>query len=234
MAATIAFAVCPFFVPFDGFEPRDYPDPQFNPPILPAGYAFSIWGVIYLWLVLSAVFGLFKRRDDPAWDSARAPLIASVAVGAIWLPVAEWSPLAATALIWVMLLFALLALVRTPLTDRFLLRAPVALYAGWLLAASCVSVALSGAGYRLTDGALSPSTWAIIAITAAGLMSAALLVHVPAIPEFAAAVIWALLAICLNATQDATQVALFAGLAAMLLTLIVFSGACASPRRTEE
>ena len=48
----------------------------------PAGYAFSIWGVIYLALVAGAVFGLIRRAEHAGWDAARWPLIASLAVGA--------------------------------------------------------------------------------------------------------------------------------------------------------
>lgn len=56
---TIAFAVSPAFTtPFSGFSVHQLPIPQIDPPIQPAGYAFSIWGLIYSWLIVSAVFGV--------------------------------------------------------------------------------------------------------------------------------------------------------------------------------
>ena len=42
---SVAFAASPFLVPgFGGFDPNQFPVPQINPSMQPAGYAFSIWG----------------------------------------------------------------------------------------------------------------------------------------------------------------------------------------------
>ena len=72
LALSIAFAISPAFVaPFSGFTASQLPNPQIDPPIQPAGYVFSIWGVIYLWLVISALFGALKRADASDWHNAR-------------------------------------------------------------------------------------------------------------------------------------------------------------------
>ena len=92
LTAAMAFAVAPFFVPFDGFDPGAYPVPQEDPPVQPAGYAFSIWGPIYIWLLVSAGYGLFRRAADPVWDRTRWPLFISLVIGAAWLPVAQNEP----------------------------------------------------------------------------------------------------------------------------------------------
>ncbi|MFW5825458.1 MAG: hypothetical protein ACOCVV_10895, partial [Marinobacter sp.] len=80
----------------------------------PAGYAFGIWGLIYVWLLVSAGVGLFLRAKDEAWEPARLPLILSLAPGAAWIGVAQVSPLWASLLLWWMLAMALWALARTP------------------------------------------------------------------------------------------------------------------------
>lgn len=199
LAASLAFAVVPFFSPFNGFDPDRFPVPQVDPPVQPAGYAFSIWGVIYLWLILSAVFGLWKRADDAGWASARPWLLVSLAFGIPWLPVAGVSPLAALVMIWAMLLAALVALAKTPLADRWLFRAPVGLYAGWLTAASWVSVALNGAGFGILAG---ETAWAFVAIIGALLMLHLVLARLDRIPEFAFAVAWALVAIAVKSWES--------------------------------
>ena len=52
------FAASPFLSEgFNGFAPDQFPVPQDDPPVQPAGYAFSIWGVIYLWLIVGTGFG---------------------------------------------------------------------------------------------------------------------------------------------------------------------------------
>ena len=191
-AASICFAVVPFFTSFNGYGPDAFPIPQIDPPAQPAGYAFSIWGVIYLWLIVSAGIGIMRTPSNSSWRPARLPLLVSLIVGAIWLPVAEANPIAATVLIWIMLITALLALARTPLENRWALRAPVGLYAGWLAAASWVSIALVGAGFGLFFDA---TTWAIIILLAATGLGTLVLLRLPAIPEFGVAVVWALVAV---------------------------------------
>ena len=193
LVAALAFALSPLAAgSFGGFDPADFPVPQDDPPVQPAGYAFSIWGPIYLWLVAHAGFGLLRRADDPAWAAPRAPLLLSLAVGAVWIPVAEASPVWATVLIGAMLAGALAALARTtPKVDRWLLQAPVALYAGWLTAASCVSVGLLLAGWGWTSEAAAAWIALGLALALAGAVQGAL----GRAPEYGLAVAWAVVAV---------------------------------------
>lgn len=196
LAAALAFAAGPLFSTFDGFDPALYPVPQVDPPAQPAGWAFAIWGPIYLWLLAHAAFGLARRRHAPEWDAPRVPLAASLAVGAPWLWVAGFSPLLATAMIWAMLAGALAAVLRTTAqADRALLLPPVALYAGWLTAASCVSVALVLAGW----GWAGEVTAAWIALALALVIGAAVQWRLARAPEYGAAIVWALVAIAVEA-----------------------------------
>ncbi len=193
LTAAIAFASSPFWSGgFAGFRPEQFPIPQIDPPIQPAGYAFSIWGLIYIWLIASAGFGLLQRDTDPDWDRVRWPLFLSLAIGASWISVAQLSPIWATVLIWAMLIAALFALRATPTKDRWLLQAPIAIYAGWLTAASSVSIGLVGAGYDLIMGQM---LWAYVALGLAFALAIATQLRVAHAPEYGATVIWALVAL---------------------------------------
>ncbi|WP_439522618.1 hypothetical protein [Marivita sp.] len=192
LLAAILFAASPLFTDgFNGFEPGQFPVPQDDPPVQPAGYAFSIWGLIYLWLIIGAGFGLLKRSDDPDWEAMRAPLVVSLVIGAAWLPVANVSPVIATILIWVMLGTAFLSLFRVGDTDRWFQQAPVAIYAGWLTAASSVSIGLLLGGYGLLSG-----TWAAIVALSFGLVIALVAQYrLHRAPEYGVTVIWALIGV---------------------------------------
>lgn len=218
MAAALAFAAGPLVVPFDGFDPTLFPVPQIDPPAQPAGYAFAIWGPIYLLLLVHAGFGLFARTDDPDWDRVRWPLAGSLLPGALWLPIAQVSPVFATLLIWIMLATALTAFVLTPKREDWaLLRLPLGLYAGWLTAASAVSVALLGAGYDVGPQAQG---WAVIALVLA--LGIAVTVHLfrPEAVEYAAAVIWALVAVVVANWGSSFPIAILAGAGALGLTAL--------------
>ena len=187
LLAALAFALSPLVTGgFGGFDPGDFPIPQRDPPVQPAGWAFSIWGVVYLGLVIHAGVSATVRRRAPGWRAMRAPLTLSLAVGAVWIPVARVSPVWATVLIWVMLAGALAAFLRAPNRDRLLARVPLGLYTGWLLAASCVSLGILAAGFGLAG----PIAAAAGALTLAILLALALLRRRRSV-AVSAALVWA-------------------------------------------
>jgi hypothetical protein len=192
LAASLAFAASPIWVPdFGGFDPAQFPHPQLNAPVQPAGYAFAIWGVIFMWLVLAAAYGVWKHSSDPAWKPMRPILLVSLAIGAAWLPVATFSPIWATILIWLMLIPALIALFKSPSTDQVWASWPIGLYAGWLSAASFAAIGLLLAGYGWT----SQTTAAWICVSLASILGFTVQWRLKRAPTYGLAIIWALIAI---------------------------------------
>lgn len=190
---TATFVASPYFTsPFSGFEADQLPIPQIDPPIQPAGYAFAIWGLIYGWLVVSAVVGIWKRGEDAGWDVMRKPLIVSLAVGTPWLWVANQSAILASVLIFIMAGFAIVATLRAPAYDVWLARAPVSIYAGWLTAASFVSLGSTMAGYGILFDATG---WAYAGISLALIVALVVQTRVPQAFPYGLTIIWALVGI---------------------------------------
>lgn len=198
----VAFALSPFLVEgFAGFDPDQFPIPQDNPPVQPAGYAFAIWSVIYGWLILGSGWGMIRASRDGQWHDMRLPLCISLAVGTTWLSVAVASPVWASVLIWVMLISALAALFMAPVADTPWAALPVALYAGWLSAAACVSLGLLVAGYGWMDQETAALVFVALAIFIGCFVQAAL----RRAPTYGVAVIWALVAVAV-ANWNAVQI----------------------------
>lgn len=213
LIVTLSFVLSPLFTsPFSGFRADQLPFPQIDPPVQPAGYAFAIWGVIYGWLVVSAVYGIWKRTEDGAWDRARPALILSLAVGTPWLAVANASAIWATVMIFAMMITAIVALLNAP-EDRWTFRVPVGLYAGWLTAASFVSLGSTAAGYGIGPAQLG---WAYIGIVGALIVTTAVLRAV-ACPAYGLAVVWALVGIIVANGTAQLGVSLLAGAGAVAL-----------------
>ncbi|KAA2312705.1 hypothetical protein DL237_18920 [Pseudooceanicola sediminis] len=216
----LAFMLSPILSSgFSGFTADQFPVPQTDPPIQPTGWTFAvIWSVIYLWLGVMAVFGLFRRSRNDAWDHTRWPLIASLALGAAWIPVANLSPIWATVMIWAMLVTALWALIRTPAQDGFWLQAPLGLYAGWLTAAANVGTAVVATGYGATPvqpihaAFLVVASW--IALTLARLG--------PGYPFYLLAMLWASFGILVDNLLAGRMI--FAGLAAVVMGVLIPAG----------
>ncbi len=148
-----------------------------------AGYAFAIWGLIYLWLLVYAVRQVLPRTGESllihrlGWPSVAALL------GIGWWVVAaafDWE--AAT----IVLIFGSLAALLLPLLvnadairalprgdrDRWMTVWPLALLAGWLTVAAPLNLITVATGNEMLPDVLSPTAWAILAIV--GVTSVAL------------------------------------------------------------
>lgn len=215
LIAAIAFALSPVIFPdFAGYRPELFPIPQEDPPVQPAGWAFSIWGVIYAWLILGAGFGLWTRADDDDWRLMRPFLLASLAVGFFWIPVANRLPGLATLMILAMLAGAVMAMLRAGRRDPWWQARPVALYAGWLTAASGVSIGVWLGGH----GWLAPQMAAIVCLIGVAALALAVQAMRPREWAYPAAVIWALAGVIADAGSESWPVIAIAvlGIAALL------------------
>ncbi len=193
LALSISFAAAPLLSsPFSGFTADQLPNPQIDPPVQPAGWAFSIWGLIYLWLIVSAAYGVWKRSDAEDWHRARLPLLVALGVGTPWLAIANASAIWATITIFVMAAGAIGAFLAAPARDIWWFRVPVGIFAGWLSAASFVSLGSTAAGYGLVMG---QTGWAILCVFLATLLALAVQSRRPRAASYGLTVAWALIAI---------------------------------------
>lgn len=196
-------------------------------PILPAGYAFSIWGLIYLGALAFAVHHARpSRAGDPmmrriGWFAAAAYLGQG-----LWSRTAELGQLALTGLVVAATLAAAVLAYRPTVTppahlDRattWSVRAPLALHLGWLTLAAILTTteALRAAG--VGDLLLGPAVWSVVVLLAAGVIAAAVTVLRPGSLAFPGAVVWGLVAVVVEQAPTSTPVAVTAAVAAAVVT----------------
>lgn len=168
-----------------------------------AGYAFAIWGVIYLGLLIYAVRQVLPATGESelltrlGWPSALAFL------GIGWWIVAaafDWE-VGTILLIFGSLLVLLVPLLLNAPTIRALPRAaierwtvawPLALLAGWLGVAAPLNLLTVLTGNGDLPTVLSPTVWALIAVTAVTVKALAV-TWVLRTPAFALPIAWGLL-----------------------------------------
>ncbi len=141
-----------------------------------AGYAFSIWGLIYGWLIAYGVWQALPRTGESdllsrmGWPSAAAMF----GIG-LWViaSAADWE--AATVALIALSALALIApmLMSTQLirrtaardSDRWLIAWPLGLLAGWLTIATAVNILTVLTGNDALPPGLTPTLWAVTAVT---------------------------------------------------------------------
>lgn len=220
--ATLAFMVAPFITPpFTGYDPAQFRVFIERPSIQPAGYAFAIWSVIYLWLIAHAAFGLWKRAEDPAWNAVRPYLTVAVAVGAVWLWIAGQSAVWGTVTIWVMAVGANLAFLRADdRIDRWLLSGPLGIFAGWLSAAAAVSSGVVAAGF----GCLTDTNSALAMLALVLVLTVVVQWQKPRMPIYGLTVIWALIGVVVaNLGNNDTVAAAAAGGGLVMLAVLALT-----------
>lgn len=205
LALAIAFGVSPWLSSgFGGFYRESFPVQAARWPAQPAGWAFSIWGVIYLGLILMTAWTIVQPRETPGWSRVAWPLGGSLLIGAFWIEAATRAPVLATAMILPMAGLAILAMVRAGADWRA--TAPLGLYAGWLTAASGVAVSVVLTGH----GVLPAGAAAILLLVAVLVVALAVAAARPRIWTYRIGVGWALFGIIAAnlAAGDWTMVAL--------------------------
>ncbi len=102
---------------------------------------------------------------------------------------------------------AIVALIRAPKVDGRWLQAPVGIYAGWLTAASFVSLGSTATGYAIALRSLEGANLAIISALGVTL---AVIAHKHTAPEYGITVIWALIRIIVANLSGAVSVIILA------------------------
>lgn len=147
--------------------------------ITPAGYAFAIWGLIFLGLLAFAILqALPAERDNPRFRAAGPWVIVNALGNAVWSPIFNNERIG-LALIVILVMFVSLLLVMDNLRigretvrkrETWLARVPFSLYFGWLTVATILNVAvfLKATSFDLTT--LPENGWAVAVLVIAFLV----------------------------------------------------------------
>lgn len=181
----------------------------------PAGYAFSIWGLIYLGLLGFIIYqgrSLFRKTEDKGivlqigWWFA-----ISCIANSFWVIAWLYDYTGLTVLIMVLLLFSLLRIIVTLNMERenasmkkmVFVRWPFSIYSGWVSVALIANIAawltkIGWEGFGITE-----ITWTIIMISIAGVLNL-FITWARNMRLFALVGAWALIAIAI-ANREVTQ-----------------------------
>ena len=122
---------------------------QFDVYFVPAGYVFSIWGLIYLALIGYSIFqALPAQRDNPRLRRTGWLYVLSCAANIAWIFLWHYEIFAWTLVAMVALLLALIVIYlrlgtgfsRVPAAETWLVRVPFSIYLGWITVATIANV----------------------------------------------------------------------------------------------
>lgn len=207
----------------------------------PAGLTFSIWGLIYLWLLLWVGYqagALFNKkmsaRIGPVVQSSGYWFALTCVLNMAWLFAWHWEQLTLSVVIMIALLAALWRLNRqaevgfykNDSLSKWLAHAPFGLYQGWITIALIANVTALLVSVGWNGGGLSEANWAIIMIIIGTLLTTTIVRHYNNVFH-GLAVAWALFGIFLkqrtagDASVLPVSTVALAGMALVLLWVVV-------------
>jgi len=163
-------------LPLNGQTTGEISD-RFQVYFVPAGYVFSIWGVIYLALVAFAVYqALPAQRENPHLRRVGYLFAASCLANVAWLFLWHYEQFELTLVAMLALLLLLVAIyLRLEIgravvsgAERWFVQVPFSVYLGWITVATIANVTslLDYVGW--SGWGISPEAWAVIMLIAAG------------------------------------------------------------------
>lgn len=225
--ATIAINGLANALPLNGQLTGEISD-RFKVFFVPAGYVFSIWGLIYLGLIAFAVYqALPAQRDNPRLQSVGYLFVLSCIANVGWLFAWHYEQFVLAMLLMITLLLLLIACyLRLEIGrgqvrggERWLVQVPFSIYLGWITVAT-IANATSLLDYLRWNGwGIAPAIWAIIMLAVAAVVTAAVW-FTRRDGAYALVIIWAFIGIAVK--HPATPLVAFAawGAAAVVILLL--------------
>jgi hypothetical protein len=186
-------------LPLNGLNTGQISD-RFQVYFVPAGYVFSIWGLIYLGLVAFAIFqALPAQRENPRLRATGWWIALGGVANSAWIFLWHYEQFPLTLAAMVALLATLLITylrrgygrTSVPVAEKWAVRLPFSIYLGWITVATVANVTALLDYLKWDAFGISPEAWMSI-ILAAVFLIAALMNFTRRDVAYAAVILWAL------------------------------------------
>jgi benzodiazapine receptor len=182
-----------------------------NPTLItPAGYVFSIWGVIY---ILLGIFVIFQALPGQAGKGFLQKIgwlfVLSSLLNICWLFLWQFEYLGLSVVLMFLLLASLIAVYLrldigksiVSLREKLAVQVPFSVYLGWITIASIANVAVALVSVGWDGFGISLETWAISVVIVALLITLLVIVTRRDV-AYGSVIVWALLGIAVNQSEN--------------------------------
>jgi len=161
----------------------------------PAGYAFSIWGLIYTLLGIYVIYQLM-RKDDALLARVNRIFMINALLNAAWLFAWHYDVIWLSVIIMLAMLATLIRLADILRLDaktakeRWLVRLPFSIYFGWITVATIANITVLLVSLGWNGFGISESIWTAIVLVAGTIIGSWRLLHDRYIP-YGLVLLWA-------------------------------------------
>ncbi|HBE41560.1 MAG TPA: hypothetical protein DDW27_10230 [Bacteroidales bacterium] len=186
---------------------------------VPAGMTFSIWGIIYLLLIVYCIVQ-FKGSNQVVITDIGWLFGISCVLNALWIVFWHYGQLPLSLLVMAGLLVTLILInLRILNLPPGIIKASFGIYLGWICIATIANVTALLVHYSWNGFGISEEVWTIIMISA-GSVIAALAIYRLINPFAGLSVIWAFIGIILKRHEDYRSIVITAAVAIIIVTVV--------------
>jgi benzodiazapine receptor len=207
-----------------------------NPTLItPAGYVFSIWGIIYILLSVFVIFQALPSQKEKEYTKKIGWLfVLSSILNIVWLFFWQYQILSVSIVLMFLLLITLIAIYlrlnigksTVTLREKLTVHVPFSVYLGWITIASIANVAVFLVSENWDGFGISPETWATLIIIVA-LVIALLVIATRRDIAYGLVIVWAFVGIAVKQSGNQSIVTLTEASAIIVLltmaAVILFS-----------
>jgi len=206
---TITINILANALPINGLNTGQVSD-SFSVYFVPAGYVFSIWGIIYIGLIAYAIYqALPVQKDNPRMQASGWWVVLGGLSNSIWIFLWHYQQFVATLGAMLILLATLIAVYlrlragqkKVSSAEAWMARVPFSIYLGWITVATVANISdvLDFVGWNRFG--LSEATWMVI-ILGAVLIIVGLMNFLRRDVAYTLVILWALIGIAVKFPQE--------------------------------
>ncbi len=192
----------------------------------PAGFTFSIWGVIYLSLITYVVYQLLPRNKYRSnFDRINRHFVVNCAANALWMVCWHYELITLSLILMGVILTSLIGIYRHILPDkiegfrdRLFIRIPFSLYLGWITVATLANISVEQTVIGMDNWIMTKTVWVFVELALAGAVGTVMIIRYRD-PIFGGVVAWA--AYGITEKQIDTPEVAGAAAAVMILVLVI-------------
>ena len=228
---TIAVNFLSNALPFNGLTAPEISG-SFDVYFVPAGYVFSIWGIIYLGLIAYAIFQLLPaQRENPRLRQIGWWFVLSSAANCAWLLLWHYGYFPLSVFVMLIILTSLIMIYLglspegkdIPAAERWLVQLTFSIYLGWISVATIANITGTLNSLNWGGFGISPEIWTTIMLAVATAL-AGLMAYTRQDIAYLLVLVWAFIGIGVeqaNTPQVANAAYLAAGVVALFVILVI-------------
>jgi hypothetical protein len=199
--------------------------------ITPAGYVFSIWGVIYVLLGIFVIFQALPREKKKEYHEKIGWLfVLSSVFNIIWIFLWQFEYLVFSVVLMFLLLASLILIYlrldigksEVGIREKITIHLPFSTYLGWITIASIANVSVTLVSLDWDGFGISPETWATLIVIIALIITILVLVTRKDI-AYGLVIIWAFVGIAVGQSGNQSIVTLTQASAIIVLITLASS-----------